>query len=452
MVFGNGPTTHWPAMHVISASLTDVAHLDAIQVMRYQGSAMGILLFLGVLVLAKIITNNNGIALLSALLVSINETTISYHSEYHPQGLAFVYFVFLLLVIFKMKPNNNVKPKNSTSYVTCLIVLMGATAISHHFSSLLVGEIAILYIAIASSVGCVPYVKDKFQNVIRVVRSDYRIWLCIAIAMLAYHFIIFTLFAEGLQEELSHPISKMLITAGPTVPLYMTLINSAKWALFATAVVSLFYVIKTKNAYEFKAGILFIICVSMLFIGTYGIFLPGQRILGFYITFAAVFGALTVFRFTDLWFQSINKRAKMLFAILIICIPMVGGFFGSNVPTFFMHDSNQDPHFYYSNNLSSVGTFGAIGDWVKKFTPPDSGYVTEMDTQVPIFYYGHQSDSNIGRDYVDQLFLHNETKDCYIVVNPDIPYPDMGNYSDIKAYLNSIDSLYNNGLVVIGWD
>ena len=36
---------HWRAMHLVSVSVADVAHLDVIQVMSYQEAAMGALLF-----------------------------------------------------------------------------------------------------------------------------------------------------------------------------------------------------------------------------------------------------------------------------------------------------------------------------------------------------------------------------------------------------------------------
>ena len=377
-----------------------------------------------------------------------------YQYEYHPQGLAFVYFAFLFFVILKIRPDNRM-PNNRMPYVICLIVLIGALTISHHFSSLLLGLMAIFYVAVISFVEYVPYVKDKFSGVIRVVRSDYRMWLCIAVAMLAYHFIIYTVFMQStLNFFESMAPTKMLINAGPNVPLYATLTSSSKWVLFLIAAVSLFYVIKTKNAYEFTAGVLFALLAGLLLVGTFGGFLPTTRLLGFYVFFAAIFGALTIFRFKDLWFQSVNKRAKILFAIIIICIPMVGGFFGSNVPTFFMHDSSPNPHYYYSNNLSSVGTFGATGEWIKKFTPLDLQYITEQDTTVAVFFYGQRPIDNIYRDYEEHQypFLHNATKGYYIVANPNTPYSNRGEHLDMKSYFNSTDNLYSNGQVIVARD
>lgn len=64
---------HWPDMHLITTALVEITNVDVMQFFRFQEPFMGIIFFMAVFLLTKIVTTNDSVALLAGLFASIND-------------------------------------------------------------------------------------------------------------------------------------------------------------------------------------------------------------------------------------------------------------------------------------------------------------------------------------------------------------------------------------------
>ncbi len=420
---------HWPNMHLINAALVKVSGINEMQLFRFQEPLIGIILFLAVFILAKCVTKNNAISMLAALFASLGDTIIFYQSEYHPQGLAFVYFAFLFYFYIKSRSQRNI------FFTSLLILLIMVFALSHHFSSLLLGLLAIAYLVALFSTVNVPFLRDRFPEITEVAKKDYTLWGIIAVVMLSYHFFGYFSFGKGILTALKELTpSASLVTAGSQVPLQVTLLNAAKYILLFLALPSVFYIVKTKNINEYRCGLLLICVLIGGVIGTFIIFSPIDRIMGFYMPFAAIFGALTVFRLKDEWLGAINKNLVLNVVILLASVPMVTGFFNSQTPAYFFQDSAVNTHYWYSNRLPKMDQYKIAGEWTGAFISKESTIGTEFDTRTIPFYYGMHSCSNIRQPY---------DKNDYYFVNQKIPY-NTTQYEK-RDFNRKFNTIYDNG-------
>lgn len=423
---------HWPNMHLINAALVKVTNINEMQFFRFQEPLMGIILFLAVFILAKSITKNNAISMLAALFASLGDTIIFYQSEYHPQGLAFVYFTFLFYFYIKSRSQRNI------FFTSLMILLITVFALSHHFSSLLLGLLAIAYLVAIFFTVNIPFLRDRFPEIAGAIKKDYTLWGIIAIVVLSYHFFGYFSFGKQILTFLKEIApSASLITAGSQVPLQVTLLNAAKYILLFLALPSLVYIFKTKDINEYRCGLLLVCVLIGGVVGTVIIFSPIDRILGFYMPFAAIFGALTVFRLKDEWLAAINKKIVLNVLVFIVSVPMVAGFFNSQTPAYFFQDSAVNTYYWYSNRLPKMDQYKIAGKWVGVFISNESTIGIDFDTRTIPFYYGkHPS-----------CYLHNAKQENeYYLVNPTILY-DTEKYNK-KDFRNLQDIIYFNGELV----
>ena len=232
--------------------------------------------------------------------------------------------------------------------------------------------------------------------------------------MLSYHFFGYFSFGKGILTALKELTpSASLVTAGSQVPLQVTLLNAAKYILLFLALPSLVYIFKTKNINEYRCGLLLVCVLIGGVIGTFIIFSPIDRIMGFYMPFAAIFGALTVFRLKDEWLGAINKNLVLNVVILLASVPMVTGFFNSQTPAYFFQDSAVNTHYWYSNRLPKMDQYKIAGEWTGAFISKESTIGTEFDTRTIPFYYGQRSYIKVKPAAYDN---------DYIFVNTIIPY------------------------------
>lgn len=97
-----------------------------------------------------------------------------------------------------------------------------------------------------------------------------------------------------------------------------------------------------------------------------------------------------------------------------------------------------------------MGKYGPTGQWIKNYTPDDSKYITEWDTIVIPFFYGERPFDNV-EHHLFHAYMGGRVRDRYIIVNPTILHSFDGKYFDKEYFLNSIDILYANGVLVIAW-
>lgn len=177
----------------------------------------------------------------------------------------------------------------------------------------------------------------------------------------------------------------MVLIEQPDVPLLISILRLSKWGLFILAIISILWIIKTKNMNEFRLAVLFICTVFAGAIEYYVIALVLDRIIGFYIPVAAVFGSLTLFRFRDEWFRDIQKNKKVILAVLISSILITCGFFNSQTLAYFFQDSEINTYYWYSNRLPKMDEYKIAGEWTGKYILQDSTIGVEFDTRAILF-------------------------------------------------------------------
>jgi len=440
---------HWPDMHLITTALVEITNIDVMQFFRFQEPFLGIIFFMAVFLLTKTVTNNISVALLAGLFASINDIIIFYQSEYHPQGISIIYFVLLLYAFLKSRQVIDIRYR----YIS---LIFGAVFItSHYFTPLFLALIFSSYIAVMlmARIFCFSNaIWDKYGNMFEDVRLDYAYFLIVIIASLSYHFFVYYGPLKTFIEMASGPaLETHLISIGQTnVPLLTSILTSSKWGLFVLAIISILMIIKTKNTNEFRLGVITVCIVFAGFFGNYVIASPLDRIIGFYVPFAAIFASLTLYRFKDIWFRGVQKNRKVVVAVLIASIIMTAGFFNSQTPAYFFKDSCVDTYYWYSNRLPSMDEYKVVAEWVNKAThymPYITKYGVEFDNRATLFYFG----KIVYDDVIFRYYHFPDYSNDYILINTEIPYENehgnkILNKSDIYKNINKI---YTNSEVII---
>ena len=429
---------HWPDMHLLTTALVHITDVDVMQVFRFQEPVLGMIFFLAVFILAKTVTNNDGVAMLSALFASLSSIIIFYQSEYHPQGLAIIFLILLLYAFIKSRSGliHNIYFR----YVA--LIFCAVFVLSHYFTPLFLALIFIMYLMMLLMVRALSSyapVKDKIYKIAEDIESDDTFFIVVIVSALAYHFVVYTKAVEEFirMAGAGSVLQAHLVSIGqPDVPLLTSILCASKWGLFILAAISILWIIKTKNTNEFRLAVFFICIVFAGVIGNHVIASPLDRLIGFYVPFAAVFGSLTLFRFRDAWFRGIQKNRKTIVAVLIASILITCGFFGSQTPAYFFQDSEINTYYWYSNRLPKMDEYKIAGEWTGKYIPQDSTIGVEFDTRTIPFFYGKH-------EYCNVKLSPTKYSDDYIMANPRIPYDYKGCK---KMYFDQdLNVIYYNG-------
>jgi len=396
---------HWPDMHLLTTVLRHITDIDIMQIFRFQEPVIGMIFFLAVFILAKTVTKNDMIAMLSALFASISDIIIFYQSEYHPQGFAIVLLILMLYAFIKSRS----RLINNIYFRYVALIFCTAFMLSHYFTPLFLALIFSMYLTVLLIVRALsPYViRDKFYKIVENIKSGYIFPIIVIVSALAYHFVVYMMPVENstrvvpLEHFIRMAISELALHSHlipirqPDVPLLTSILRSSKWGLFILAIISILWIIKTKNTNEFRLAVLFICIVFAGAIEYYVIAaLALDRIISFYIPFAAVFGSLTFFRFRDDWFRDIQKNKKMMLALLISSILITCGFFNSQTPAYFFQDSKLNTYYWYSNTLPPTNEYKAAGNFINKTINETSFYYVNGDCLEIPFYFAGVSDQN----------------------------------------------------------
>lgn len=421
---------HWPLMHLLTVTTALTSGIDMGLLWRFQEPFLGILFVLAAFILAKLVLKNDGMALLSALIALSVSGAIYYQSEYHPQGLAFIYFVFAAYVFLKLR-----ETKNRLMFGAFLIFL-AALVFCHPFSSLFIGLFAISIILISFALMHAPLVRPESKKLLKELSGDYLIWLLIGVSALAYQVLGYFSFASGLIEIAASAGTHLeLLNTGPTVPVLYTVLTAPQYILLLLAGVSLVLTVRTQSMTRVRCAVLAVAFIIVGSVGNYTGALPLDRTIGFYAAFGALFVAITVYSIKDQWFPSINKSLKTGLVIALICVPIVTGILGAQTPAYFFKDSGANTFYFSSNDLSSLNRENTTGTWIHQYVDQNARIAAEFDTLPAVFYYGvHPNYGDVNASNVNEF--------NYIAVNPSIPYSSNFNKT---AYLNTTNVVFDDG-------
>lgn len=431
----------WPDLHLIGSSLMNLTGIHSIEILRYLLPAMGVIFFLGIFILTREITGNVSVALLAGLFASTSDAVLFYQSEYHPQGLAFVYFIFLIVLIIRYFSTPSVL--NGSLMIVYALVF----SLAHHFSSVFFG---LLSVFILLSFWLYQHYFSRYFDSDNSEHIHFLLlpWIIIAFLMFFSHIFNYPAFLKIVSEMMRYQFEPTyaLFTYGSTIPLQVTILNSTKYLLLALAIISIFYIIKSKD----KRGIFcLIILIGVLIsgaIGTFIAFLPVDRLIGFYIPLAALFASLTLCRFHDVWLPRWSLLTKKILIIGISLIILIAGPLNFFAPGLIFHNSPKDTYYWHNNDFSGYSMFGIPGYWINDYVPKnttfflDGRFKTDKYLMIP-YFYGKLAESCI---IIDVNHLKNV--DCYIVnlVN---------NKSNIEIFNNNIylkNQIYTCGIFHIG--
>jgi hypothetical protein len=433
----------WPDMHLLSSSLVYLTNIGEMRIFKFQEPAIGAIFFIIGFVLVYNISGNANISLLSSFLLTLNDITIFYQSEYHPQGLAYVYFALLMAILIKYYKNKD------KSYMMLALIISFAFITGHHFSSLIILSLGAMYFFAIAFIPKIPYLKIYFKDI--TIKST-KLLIIVQILIISIFVILFVFLMPKFLIDISYLItiskpSMTLLTFGKDVPLSFTIMASTKWVLLILAMLSIKSSYKAWNSGE-QISVIVTFCILMLaFIGTFIIASPPERLIGFYLPFIALFASKTIYKSYCSNINSPKKILPMLIIVFILCC----GVLNSQTPSYFLKDSPANTFYWYSNDLSSVNFQDITGDWINQYIPKGSRYLTEFDTRITPYFFGknsiHSGASIGGARY---LFLEGLFLEGYFVVNPSIKYaysyPD-GNTK--KSFILSQEPIYNNGVIDI---
>jgi len=387
----------WPNLHLVGSFLMDLTGIHSIEFLRYVAPMGGTLFFLGVFLLAKEVTGNIKIALLAGLFAATGDSVIFYQSEYHPQGLAFVYFVFMiaLLVRYFSRPT----PMNGFLAIMCTIVF----SLSHHFSSIFIGLLSAFIIFYIVFFDKKLSERFAFKNS-RPLQKLLVLWIIIAVTAFFNHIFTYPAFWTIIRKTLDKSeVSPRgaLLTMGSQVPLQVSFLNSMKYCLLLLGIISILYIYRSRNKKEFLCFLIVIGVVIAGVVGTFIAFIPVDRLIGFYIPIIALFAALTVYRFYNDWFVHWSKQLKLIIILGVSLMILLAGPLNFYAPALIFHDSSSNPYYWHSNDFSGFSTYGVPGDWIKDYTLQRSIFTIYNNLDMIPYFYG-QNPGIYGQNPGDQ--------------------------------------------------
>lgn len=434
---------HWPLMYLITEELIITTGINYIHLWRFQEPLLGMVFFLAIFTLAREVTGNNRTALLAGYFTSFASHIIFYQSEYHPQGLALIIFAFLIYSFIKSESTNRML------YRLLTLLFVFACVFSHYFSSLFLAVVFATLIVM-------QFLSKKLPIGIRGESTSSSIFLVIVIFSLAYHLYVYSKHFETYVKmilSITHPYNAALFGSSD-VFFVTTIIKSVRWIVFALAVMSVTYILKTKDKKEYYLATFWLIFLILGFVGEYLIWLEVGRIILFYEVITGTFAALTLSRFRDIWVGRINRSKKTFMVCLLTSLILTCTFFGGHyMPTYYFKSFGMNNHYWCSNRLPNMDAYVPAGKWLNVFTPSDAKFVTDFDrygfTSSMVLLFGEKSSKNIIKTNSPikgglKLFKHLKREEyVYVVLN------QAYKYSNLKDFLRHSNLIYTNGEIGI---
>jgi len=383
---------YWPVMQLFTAAAVKITGIDSMWFFRFQEPLLGGIFALTVFALAKEATKNNTIALLAALIASASDVAIHYQSEYHPQGFAVISFVLFLYIYLKSRTTARVRYR--VLALACLMVFL----MSHHFSSLFVALLALAFAGLTYLISILPQRIGKITQVAKEVLADYNLWALIAVAGIGYHIMIYFSPLSGfIRGFVELEPGAVLLAAGPSVPMFATLLNAAKWGMFLLAAFSVVKIIRTPRPNEFRCLVLLICILFAGVMATYLIRGPVNRMILFYSPLISVFAAMTIHKLFTLNKVSLRRTQIIKVAtVLIVGLVLTASFFnGFPIPAFYFKSSQVNSYYWYDNQVPPMDEYKVAGEWTGTYIPSNSRIGTGWFTRTVPFFFGRRSLSNL---------------------------------------------------------
>jgi hypothetical protein len=313
------------------------------QFFRFQEPALGMLFFLAMFLLAKIITDNYVIAMLSALIASFCDVIILYQSEYHPQGLAYIFLVLWIYTYFKYIDINDYR------FLVVSFIFGITFLLSHHFTSLYWALMISAYLFILFILNVLsPHFRGKlhFCEEIRNNKNsrkfDYIFLVIFVVFVTAYQFFVYRGAVDWFIWFMNKPSDILNALAG-----------KFKWGLVIAVVSSLiviyFYkyrifdkyqidstlsltITKLRKKFDFKFSFIFLIFISI----TYSIFILINILTGSYVTITLILNSAKYIIFLlallpIMWILQIKKNIGL--CVVIIFAWLIGTIISAKFPT-----------------------------------------------------------------------------------------------------------------------
>ncbi|MFC2021452.1 hypothetical protein ACFLU1_06725 [Chloroflexota bacterium] len=429
---GVGAHLHWPMMHLFTAGAVKITGIDSMWFFRFQEPLLGGLFALIAFALAREATKNNAIALLSALFASASDVAIYYQSEYHPQGFAVILFVFFLYIYLKSRTTGRL------SYSVLAIVVLAGLLLSHHFSSLFLALLSISFIGFNHLISVLPRRIGRITQVAIEVRADYSLWIIIAVAGLAYHFMAYTGVVQSFFGRITgtqlEP-SGELLAIGAAVPLLTTLLNLTKYGIFLLATFSFIRVIRNPRPHEFRLLVLLVCVLFAGFTATFILWGPVDRMILFYAPLVSIFAATTVHKLLTLSRVSL-RRTQMIkvTTVLMVGILLVAGFFNGFSARQLYFKSSQVQNYV----LPNIVEYKVAGEWTGIHISSDSRIGAGYYSRTFPFFFGKRSFNKV----IFPVYSPTASVD-YFISEPSVTSGEMPEYD------RELSVIYDNGEVEI---
>lgn len=431
---------HWPDLHILALGLNQVGGVDLWAQFRFLEPFLGVIFLLGTYMLARAITTREEVALLSAALAAFGDVVIFYQSEYHPQGVALVFFVLLMFLFLRSRE------KSTFSFALLFIITMGAMTLSHHFSSLLVG---VMSLAAAGLCLVIPRLRRLDFNPQAMARDFYTL-LLVGITALSYHLFVYIepmrQFVRMIGLNIAGSTSLLSLSlAGEFLvrPFSLLLFTSVKWILLILAICYIafyFYRMKRDPTIDRVALALFLFIV----VGLGALMVPGaplDRLLAFILPLLTPFVVMLLINARDRrpYSRFVAWRALWLtITVLISVLAIAAGFLNApNAPSMFFHDSPTNVNFWYSNELPEMDQYVHAGAWTQDSLEDRPRVYTNFDTRTTVFYFGEKYNGFM------LPASASPAPPSYILVNPSIPYAFEDNR--YETYDHRFNTIYHNG-------
>ena len=408
---------HWPDMHLLTVDLNLVAGVDLMDLYRFQEPLIGVAFMLGVFILARAVTKSDRIALMAAIIASFSDVVIFYQAEYHPQGLALVFFTLILFAFLRSRDRATIP------FAAVFMILVGSMTLSHHFSSLLMCILAVGAIAVSLIVARMGWFEYTRANFLR----DQNTWLLLGVLTLSYHVFVYiaplkefiSLLLPGISAVAS--VVAFDLSAPSSYPVALSLLKALKYVAIALAFGFLLFLVARKKM-DINKVWLVIVLVPLLAFGALASLIPSapsDRVLAFAMPLIGVFAGILVISFFNereagSWRQT--GFAATVVVLLVVSFPVLGGIMNStSAPAYFLQEDDPNKNYWYDNNLPDMVNYRYSSLWTNMTTSPDSVIGVEFDTKTIMLYFAGVS--------TQKLHHPPETTDDYYFINPaDRPY------------------------------
>lgn len=445
---GTRQQLNWPILQLITAQMHVWTGTSVEELFRFLPPAIGSLTFVIVSLVAFKALPDWRFASLAGLLGSTGDLVLYYQNEYHPQGLAVVYFMFLLLMLMYAGQIQRLGAR------LILLIVVATFAFSHHGSSLglplTLAPLVFLPVVAGRFNGGIQgvlrrlsipeIVSPRVFEAILLIKSFRGMILLIITVCVTVHLYIFSDilafmtrdFLATATGDISGVPSHLETRAVP--PWWIIALRWAKYPLLLLSLMGFVFALRRPSTEK----LLLIIPTAVLMVVSLAGSSGTTRFLAFWYCLAAITAAWGLVLITKNWTGNLLLRAIIVFGM---CVYMLVGVVNQQIPAFVFEQLPRNVSVRYGNALPRTDRMALVGRWVANKTPESSRYATDFSTHIGLFFFGRIDDQafiNVGSAPVDFCYA-----DYYIV---DYELSDGGFLGNrIPIDVSHVPRVYDNG-------